>query len=290
MASFFQFFLYIFILSLLACSNSKHPGFIINTSGLIYKFYSLGEGDLPKQNDYIKINYWIQPYFNESITLPVFKGEKFYQLRAESGSGEVEDALRMLNSGDSAGFIFPAHKLFDFFNIDSVQAPPGEMLLNLKIIKVLSPKEQHQDSLDLKKFLNKIDNKEEQRLKKYLLEKGISEECFSDGIYFLPEKDGIGGEIREGMSVSVHYNAYFLNGEIFDNTYQSEKPFEFKIGAAYQLIPGLETGIKKMKNRGKAKIIIPSQLAFGEQGSSTGIIPPNTTLVYEVEILRVIYN
>jgi len=59
------------------------------------------------------------------------------------------------------------------------------------------------------------------------------------------------------------------------------------VGDTAQVITGLEIGIKKMREGGKAKIIIPSQLAFGENGSSTGIVPPYTSVIYEVTMLKV---
>ena len=74
----------------------------------------------------------------------------------------------------------------------------------------------------------------------------------------------------------------------FDNTYGMEEPFVFNLGDPDQVIEGFETGLQLMRKRGKARFIIPSQLGFGDKGSSTGIVPPFATLVYEVELKNVI--
>ena len=71
-----------------------------------------------------------------------------------------------------------------------------------------------------------------------------------------------------------------------DSNYENQ-PFEYVIGAEEQLIEGLENGVKKMREGEKAKFIIPSHLAFGSSGSSTGLVPPFTTVIYEVELLKV---
>nr|MBA3902022.1 FKBP-type peptidyl-prolyl cis-trans isomerase [Bacteroidota bacterium] len=82
----------------------------------------------------------------------------------------------------------------------------------------------------------------------------------------------------------VKYTGYLLDGTMFD---QEDIPFTFNLDAEGQVIPGLEIAIKRMKKGGKAKIIIPSHLAFGELGSSNGLIPPKAPLIYEIELIAV---
>ena len=96
---------------------------------------------------------------------------------------------------------------------------------------------------------------------------------------------GKGKEAKTGNKVSVHYKGTLLDGTKFDSSYDRGKPFEFVLGAG-QVIQGWDQGVGGMKVGGKRKLVIPPLLAYGEQGIP-GAIPPNATLMFEVELLDV---
>lgn len=98
-------------------------------------------------------------------------------------------------------------------------------------------------------------------------------------------KEGTGAEATPGKTVKVHYTGWLLNGEKFDSSVDRGQPFEFRLGAG-QVIQGWDKGVAGMKVGGKRKLIIPPDLAYGERGAG-GVIPPNSTLVFEVELLGV---
>jgi FKBP-type peptidyl-prolyl cis-trans isomerase len=96
---------------------------------------------------------------------------------------------------------------------------------------------------------------------------------------------GTGATAAAGDTVSVHYLGTFTNGTKFDSSYDRGTPLPpFRLGAG-AVIPGFEQGIVGMRVGGKRRLTIPPSLAYGSQGS--GPIPPNTTLVFEVELLAV---
>lgn len=97
--------------------------------------------------------------------------------------------------------------------------------------------------------------------------------------------EGPGDEATTGKTAVVHYTGWLTDGTKFDSSLDSGQPFEFTIGAG-QVIPGWEQGVAGMKVGGKRKLIIPPSLGYGEQGAG-GVIPPNATLVFEVELLEV---
>ncbi len=98
-------------------------------------------------------------------------------------------------------------------------------------------------------------------------------------------KPGNGLEATNGKTVSVHYTGTLTDGKKFDSSVDRGQPFKFQLGAG-QVIQGWEKGIAGMKVGGKRKLTIPSQLGYGERGAGN-VIPPNATLVFEVELLGV---
>jgi peptidylprolyl isomerase/FKBP-type peptidyl-prolyl cis-trans isomerase FkpA len=98
-------------------------------------------------------------------------------------------------------------------------------------------------------------------------------------------KVGTGDAAAAGKSVTVHYTGWLTDGTKFDSSKDRGQPFTFQLGAG-QVIKGWDQGVVGMKVGGVRKLTIPSSLAYGERGAG-GVIPPNATLVFEVELLGV---
>ncbi len=96
---------------------------------------------------------------------------------------------------------------------------------------------------------------------------------------------GTGAEARAGQRVSVHYTGWLTTGTKFDSSVDRGRPFEFALGKG-QVIAGWDQGVAGMKIGGKRKLTIPPELGYGARGAG-GVIPPNATLVFEVELLGV---
>jgi FKBP-type peptidyl-prolyl cis-trans isomerase FkpA len=96
---------------------------------------------------------------------------------------------------------------------------------------------------------------------------------------------GDGIEATKGKYVSVHYTGWLTTGKKFDSSVDRGKPFEFTLGKG-QVIRGWDEGVAGMCVGGKRKLTIPSDLGYGARGAA-GVIPPNATLVFEVELLGV---
>lgn len=96
---------------------------------------------------------------------------------------------------------------------------------------------------------------------------------------------GDGQEASVDQKVSVHYTGWLMDGTKFDSSLDRNKPFEFTLGAG-QVIPGWDQGVQGMRIGGKRELVIPSDLAYGARGAG-GVIPPNATLRFEVELLDV---
>ncbi len=102
-------------------------------------------------------------------------------------------------------------------------------------------------------------------------------------------KEGEGEEVKNGDLVTVNYIGTLLDGTKFDSSIDRNEPFAFKLGEG-RVIQGWEIGINGMKIGEKRRLTIPPVLAYGELGTPGGPIPPNATLIFEVELLKINTN
>ena len=107
-----------------------------------------------------------------------------------------------------------------------------------------------------------------------------------NGLQIQDLKIGTGPEAKAGDAISVNYIGALENGTVFDASAKHGGPATFQIGVG-QLIKGWDIGIPGMKVGGKRKLIVPPSLGYGSQNVGNGLIPPNSTLVFEVELMSV---
>ena len=105
------------------------------------------------------------------------------------------------------------------------------------------------------------------------------------GLQYVEEVVGNGNLAQPGQRVTVHYTGWLTDGTKFDSSVDRGQPFKFNLGAG-EVIKGWDEGVSGMKVGGKRKLTIPSDLGYGARGAA-GAIPPNATLVFDVELLDV---
>ncbi len=257
-------------LFLFSCKEQRIPGFRRMDNGSYIKLISLGESDRKaKAGEYLELE--LYNTFADSV---------IYDSRLESASGTVifpfneKDGFSKLREGDSAVFLMPAYDLIAIGN-DSM------MHMQVKLMHILD-EQQYKIQSEKRAHLNEQD--ERTILASYLKRTKDKFENPVKGLYFLEEKEGKGKKVERGDKILLSYTGRFLNGKKFDTT---TEPVEFAYGDEGQLLEGMTLGLARMKEGGKAKFIISSPLAYGADGSSTGIVKPFTTIVYDVEVIKI---
>ncbi len=263
-------------LTMLACS-SKYAGYDKTDTGLYYKIHKVGTDTVKaKIGDFVSLT--MRYTYKDSV---LFDSQKAmgspvrFQVPPSDFKGDIYEGIRMLAAGDSASFIINADSLFtktfrqpsrpQFIDSNSV------VYFYVTMISVESPQ--------------KMKDNEEVLLKKYIDEKKITVMPSQSGLYFIETLAGKGAKVDSGSWVKVHFKVSMIDGKQIFSTYDREEPMEFEYGQRFDT-PGFEEGIGKMMKGGKATLVVPSAIAFGEQGRGA-MVPPYSTIVYDVEIVDV---
>ncbi len=274
---------------LVSCGNQSalFPGFSVTKSNIHYKLVTIGESDVKaKPTDFVNV---LISYRTPSDSL-FFTGTRTFQLTEPQFIGSVDECFTMLAAGDSATFYLSA---LDFFTKTIEAAVPQFFKSDDFIrvdIKMLGIMEEKTYALEKETFLHWIEDfgeYEKVLLKQYINEQTNDFEQTASGIYYIPIEQGTGKKIQLGDTLTVHYEGRFFNGRYFDSTRKRNEAFQFVYGQKWQVIPGLEEAISMMYPQERALFIIPSHLAFGQGGSSTGIVPAFTPVIFEVEVMEV---
>lgn len=261
-------------LTSLACS-SKYSGFDKTETGLYYKLFKVSKDTVkPRMGDWVSLT---MRYKYKDSTL--FESTKAmgspvrFQLPPSDFKGDIYEGIRMMSAGDSAIFIVNSDSLFKktfhqksrpaFVDSNSV------IYFYITMLSVDSPKN--------------LMMKEEDALKKYIGDKKITVQPLPSGLYYIETLAGKGAKIDTGMWVKLHFKVLMIDGKQIFSSYDRGEPMKFEYGKRFDT-PGFEEGVGKMKKGGKATLVVPSKIAFGEAGRGA-MVPPYSTVVYEVEVI-----
>lgn len=120
-------------------------------------------------------------------------------------------------------------------------------------------------------------------IENYLKENNLEAQKTESGLHYIIVEEGKGAKAQNGQTVSVHYKGTLLDGKKFDSSYDRNAPIDFRLGVG-QVIKGWDQGIALLNVGSKAKLLIPSQLAYGSQ-EIKGLIPANSVLIFDVELV-----
>jgi FKBP-type peptidyl-prolyl cis-trans isomerase FkpA len=287
------FTLFILIVLSSCWNNSAYKGYAQTDSGLYYKLQMIGDGKRkPSIGDYLQLIITYKTS-NDSIFLDTYSsnqtGKVILPFNRSSFKGSFEEGLTTMNEGDSVSYIVSADSLFHKFfktKLPFFLKTGTVVKMDIKLHRILNQKEYKSELEKYSYLMEDRDIEEQRKIQMYLDTNQIQFSRLNNGMYYLPIKQGAGSNTENGDLVKIQYKGYFLNGKQFESTYERGQPLEFAFGEQGQVIKGFETAINLMNEGAKAKFIIPSHLAYGEQGSSTGIVQPYTTVIYEIELLN----
>jgi FKBP-type peptidyl-prolyl cis-trans isomerase FkpA len=201
-----------------------------------------------------------------------------------TSGGTIDNAMAMMHEGDSACFMVDAEKFYLLTKgteVPSFIKKGSTLTFNIRLRQILNS-ENFNESIRKETVANEAS--EQQELDLYLKNGNIQQKPFVSGLYYIETKVGQGETPKQGQKVTCHYIGSFLSGEVFDSSYQRGEPFSFIVGKK-EIIPGMEEGVSKMKKGGKATLLIPSKLAYGDKQYK--MIPPFSTLAFEIEIIDI---
>lgn len=275
-------------ISLLANScSSKYEGYS-HKNGIYYKLITIGDTvNLPHVGDFVTT----QLRYATITDSTFFSGNRTFQLTEPEFKGSIDECFLMLSVGDSASFIIDAEKFF--LKTLQCQMPSffkqgDKIKIDIRMNDIRSEEQYRRDKEEFLKWIEDFGEYEKLVLRNFIEKQKIDVEPTESGMYFITLTPGNGKPVEYGDIVTVHYEGRFLNGRFFDSTVKRNQPFEFVYGTELQVITGMEDAIGRMREGQRALVILPSHLAWGDKGSSTGIIPPFTTVIYEVELLKAV--
>ncbi|MBC6365523.1 FKBP-type peptidyl-prolyl cis-trans isomerase [Algoriphagus sp. AK58] len=285
-----------------SCQKSK----VTEKDGIEYTYIKEGSEKAPN-GDFLLYNLEISTASDSVIYSTLTQPFPGYLMANDSITPQngMDEIFLNLKKGDSINFEAPAKIVFN----GNQPAPLKED----DVIKVKLGAYDVKTEAEMQAFYEEVMKKEQEKsaerakallveeaktIEAYVAEKGLNAQKTENGLYYVIEKEGTGDATTPGTTMYVNYAGYLLNGTLFDtslpeiakanNIFSEGRPYEplpVNVGMG-QVIPGWDEGLMLLKKGSKAKFIIPSPLAYGENGAGA-LIPANSILVFDVEVTDV---
>lgn len=279
------------VASAVIMSSCDNVDFKKTKGGMPYKLYPSKEGKKAVVGGYLKVN--ITTKKNDSVLQTTYGGAPTYlPVTSESQPYDLSELIPTLKEGDS---LYSVRLVDSFLKKAPGSLPPNfkagdKIVTSLRVLKVLSTEEETKQDYEKEQTSAsagqlKIDDK---TLSDYLAKNNIQANKIGSGTYVQILQPGTGEQVAPGKFVSLKYKGTTLAGKVFDtnmdSSFKHTDPMDFVVGSQ-PLIKGFEEGIKELKQGAKAKLFIPSALAYGQNAPPE--IGANANLVFDIEVLKV---
>jgi FKBP-type peptidyl-prolyl cis-trans isomerase FkpA len=279
------------LISLNACNNN---GMKKTKDGLEYRIIKDEKGgQSPKEGDIVSIH--IKVHVGDSVLMDSRKMNNNTPIdiplmpALSSFKGDWPEGLKLLTPGDSALFLVPVDSLR---KLNQGQLPKwmksgDKISYEVVLVSVKSQDEVNKEHQQKTAQQKEIDDK---ILQDYFTQNNLKPNKTSSGLYYIIEKEGSGPLPSPGQTVVVNYTGKTLDGKTFDSNvdpqFQHVQPFKYVAGRG-EVIPGWDEGVMLLKKGSKAKLFLPSPLAYGPQSPGPGV-SANAILMFEVEVTDII--
>ncbi len=260
------------------------------TEGIYFIRKKAGSGPNPKEGEYVSLHMSVYLVDSTKLFSTHDRGETIeYEYGQKFDTKGLEVGIGMMRKGGGATLVVPSDMGFGAQQRGQQIAPYTTLIYDVEVVDIRSKAEYEAEQAKRREAREAEEtrkkNQEMIHLQNYLEEQNITEKPAPSGLIFVRHEEGDGEKAVPGKKVKVHYTGKLIDGTIFDSSVEREQPFEFTLGRG-EVIRGWDEGIARMKEGGKATLIIPSSLGYGERGAGN-TIPPYSTLVFDVELLEV---
>lgn len=255
-------------------------------SGLHYIIEREGNGASPTGEDVVKVHYKGSLMDGKVFDSSYERGEPitFPLNRVIPG---WQEAVPLLKEGGKGIFLIPSAIAYGERGAGQNIPPNSVLRFEVELLKVMSEADmqamQAEQEKQAKEKAGQQASLDEEIIRKYIADNNIKAERTAEGVYYIVERPGTNPKPTLDSKVTVHYKGTLLNGKVFDSSYDRGQPATFPLKG---VVPGWQIGIPQFGKGGKGKLIIPSGLAYGTRGAG-GDIPPNSVLIFEVEVIEV---
>lgn len=276
-----QYLLIALALGAASCTNS---GFKKTKSGLLYKIYSDGKGQVAKKGNFLKLNF-VQKVRDSVISTTEGSLPAFIPVDSTGPIYSPVEIFPMLRQGDSAVVVMLVDTLIRKYG--SSQLPPflkkkDKIVFGFKVLDVFAS----QDLLkqDQEREMAKQKDREVTEVQNYLSKNNIQAKKTEKGTYYVVGSEGTGPQVDSGKQVSVRYTGKLMpSGKVFESnmTGPGNAPLKFVVGSG-QIIPGWDDALRNFKQGGKGTLYIPAFMAYDQQRGPGGKTFEN--LIFDIEV------
>jgi len=236
---------------------------VVTDSGLTYIVIEEGDGPAPQPGEVVSIHYRASLEDGTEFDNSYAMGQP---IAFALGQGMVlpgwDEGIALMKLGGKARLVVPPDLAFGEQGAGSVIPPNATLIFEVELVDIQPGSPAAPAEVDEGDY-----------------------ETTDSGLKFYDLEVGDGSSVEDGNVVTVNYTGWLTDGTKFDSSIDRAQPFTFSIGDD-QVIPGWDEGVSTMMVGGTRQLVIPSELAYGEAGAG-GIIPPNATLIFEIELLDV---
>ncbi len=265
------------------------PDNTITDNGLIILDIKPGNGRAVTSEDVINVNFMLSTLDGDTL-IDYLEGEPFSMAYDDMALGEgFNEAVSLVGEKGEGVFVIPSSIAFDSVGVRDAILPYTSFYLVLKIDDIMTIDE-YEDKLDMMIEKENAENmrrlaEEPERIAKYLKSHNIEVEPTNSGVYFIEKEKGNGESAFKGDMVYIHYIMYNIEDEVIESSYETGVPMSFALGYD-EMVPAIEEAVLKMKEGGKARIIVPSQMGFGDIAIDEKL-PGNSTVIFDIELVNV---